>query len=528
MKVIQFVVAGTFLLYQPLCSFQSPIEKDAARGYNSILANDLRAHLTFLASEELEGRETTYRGQKIAAQYLAAQFRKFGLKPAMANGSYLQPYPLEVSRPSPDSRIIVSKRSGKPVPFAIRTDFVPTGLRETTLTAPVALVGYTDNRLDSLAVQNLKGKIVMAFAGTRATARDTSLPPVRRVIGARQFPGSLGLFLVLDEEFQGSIASSIAPMFASMFDKGTMQLPGSPPGRGSGGNTFIVSSALANEIAQSGGMSVEKLRERAQADSLFTPIFFDQAVVTIESKVTRETKTAENVFGVLEGSDPVLKNEAVVLTAHYDHVGIGSNGAIYYGADDDGSGTSMLLELAEAFALNLTPPKRTLIFLAVSGEEKGLLGSRYYVENPLFPLERTIANINIDMVGRIDKKYEEKNTDHYTYVIGSDKISVQLDSLLNVANRETENLTLDYTYNRDNDPNQFYRRSDHYNFAERGIPVVFFFTGIHEDYHRPTDTVDKIMFEKMARIGRVVYYTVWKVANSEPGLLRKKDAVSSH
>jgi len=172
----------------------------------------------------------------------------------------------------------------------------------------------------------------------------------------------------------------------------------------------------------------------------------------------------------------------------------------------------MILELAEAYVTNPVKPKRSLLFLTVAGEEKGLLGSEYYVSNPAIPLEKTVANLNIDMIGRVDKKYEAMKTDNYVYVIGSDKISTQLDSVLKVANKESENLTLDYQYNDDNDPNQFYRRSDHYNFARNGIPIVFFFTGVHEDYHRPTDTVDKILFDRMARIGRLIYTVGWKVA----------------
>ncbi len=526
----------TLLLVFSFYSFnfaqQSRVEKDATVGYESIKANDLRAHLMFLASAELEGRETTFRGQKVAAQYLAAQFRKMGLKPPTGakplgvGDSYFQHYDLEVTRASHESKISVAPQKGKPVTFNIRTDFLPTSVRDSTLTAPVVLIGYMDNKLDSVAQAQLAGKIVMGFFGGRTTSRDTSLPRSRRSFTTRQFPGSLAVLVIVDEEFHGTIEKDLTPLFSNELEKGTMRLPGSRGGRGFGGNTYLISSRLANEIAKSGKLTIQKLRERALADSTFKPILFDKATIMIDSKAIRETKSAENVAGFLEGSDPILKNEVVVLTAHYDHLGVGGDGAIYYGADDDGSGTSVLLEIAEAFATNPTRPKRSMLFMAVSGEEKGLLGSRYYVENPLFPLEKTTANINMDMVGRIDKKYQEQNTDRYVYVIGSDKISLELDTLLNTANKESENLTLDYTYNDENDPNQFYRRSDHYNFARNGVPVVFFFTGIHEDYHRPTDTVDKILFEKTEKIGRLAYYLGWKVANTKDGLPKKKLGVS--
>lgn len=504
---------------------QLRVENDAVAGYESIKANDLRAHLMFLASAELEGRETTFRGQKVAAQYLATQFRKMGLKPLGIGDSYFQQYDLEVTRASRESKISVTPSKGKPVTFNILTDFLPTSVRESTLTAPVVLIGYVDNKLDSVALARLAGKIVIGFAGGRTTSRDTSLPRSRRSFATRQFPGSLAVLVIVDEDFHGTIENDLTPLFSNELEKGTMRLPGSPGGRGFGGNTYMVSSRLANEIATTSKLNIQKLRGQALVDSTFKPIVFDRANVTIDSKVIREIKSAENVAGFLEGNDPILKDEVVIFTAHYDHLGV-NDGAIYYGADDDGSGTSVLLEIAEAFATNPTKPRRSMLFMAVSGEEKGLLGSRYYVENPLFPLEKTTANINMDMVGRIDKKYLEQNFDRYVYVIGSDKISVELDSLLNTANKESENLTLDYTYNDENDPNQFYRRSDHYNFARNGVPVVFFFTGIHEDYHRPTDTVDKIMFEKTERIGRLAYYLGWKIANAKAGLLKKELGVS--
>jgi Zn-dependent M28 family amino/carboxypeptidase len=260
------------------------------------------------------------------------------------------------------------------------------------------------------------------------------------------------------------------------------------------------------------------LRETAIQDTGFAPVSLSQTSLTIDLRSAREMKTTENVVGFLEGSDPKLKEEVVVFTAHYDHMGLGAGGSIYYGADDDGSGTVAVIELAQAFAANPIRPKRSLVFMTVVGEEKGLWGSDWYVKHPIIPLEKTIADLNIDMIGRMDKKYEELKNPNYVYVIGSDKISTQLDSLLKLSNKESENIVLDYTYNDDKDPKQYYRRSDHYKFAERGVPVVFFFTGEHDDYHKVTDTVDKVLFERMERIVRMIYYTGWKVANKKGGL----------
>ncbi len=323
---------------------------------------------------------------------------------------------------------------------------------------------------------------------------------------------SAATLIVTDESNLGSIEQQAARA-AGFFDKGTMRLADSKPREQPPLGSFSVSSELANEIVRRSGRTLLQLRQAASRDSVFKPQELSGVTVTITTKVIREIKQSENVAGLLEGRDPKLKNEVVIFTAHYDHLGVGSDGVVYHGADDDGSGTATILELAEAFAKNQMKPKRSLLFITVAGEEKGLLGSEYYVHNPVLALNQTIANLNIDMVGRIDRKYEDLKNPNYVYVIGSDKISTELDSVLKVANRESEDLVLDYTYNNDSDPQQLYRRSDHFNFARNGVPIVFFFTGFHPDYHRPTDTVDKIMFDKMARIGRLVYYVGWKTAN---------------
>ncbi|MBX2875185.1 MAG: M28 family peptidase, partial [Saprospiraceae bacterium] len=188
--------------------------------------------------------------------------------------------------------------------------------------------------------------------------------------------------------------------------------------------------------------------------------------------------------------------------------------AIYYGADDNGSGTSSVMEICQAFveAKNKGEgPKRSVLFMLVSGEEKGLLGSEYYVQHPIFPIENTVANVNVDMVGRVDKKHAENP--NYIYVIGSNRLSTELHEINETANTKYTQLELDYTYNAENDPNRYYYRSDHYNFAERGVPAIFYFNGTHDDYHLTSDTVDKINFEKMANIAKLVFHTTWELAN---------------
>ena len=229
----------------------------------------------------------------------------------------------------------------------------------------------------------------------------------------------------------------------------------------------------------------------------------------------------ENVVAIIEGS--TLPEEYIVISSHLDHEGV-KNGEIYNGADDDGSGSVAVLEVAEAFQEAVKAgkgPKRSIIFLHVSGEEKGLLGSRYYTDNPLYPLANTIANLNVDMVGRTDPKRENEN-DNYIYLIGSDRLSTELHEVSEAANKATVNLELDYTYNAEDDPNRFYFRSDHYNFAKNNIPVIFYFNGTHADYHKPTDTVEKIRYDLLAQRSQLVFYTAWELANREERIVVDK------
>ena len=230
---------------------------------------------------------------------------------------------------------------------------------------------------------------------------------------------------------------------------------------------------------------------------------------------------SENIWAYIEGSEK--PNEIIVISAHYDHVGV-KDGEIYNGADDDGSGTVALLEIAQAFAQAKKEghgPKRSILFLHMTGEEHGLHGSRYYSENPLFPLANTITDINIDMIGRRDEAHAKSN--NYVYIIGSDYLSTDLYTICEDANKKYVHLNLDYTYNDRNDPNRFYYRSDHYNFAKNGIPSVFLFNGVHADYHKPTDKVEKIEFDALAKRAKLGFATAWELANRENRPVVDKD-----
>jgi len=232
----------------------------------------------------------------------------------------------------------------------------------------------------------------------------------------------------------------------------------------------------------------------------------------MELNIKGEMVKTENVAAIIEGSE--FPDEYIIISSHLDHVGI-QNGMIHNGADDDGSGSVSLLEIAEAFqeaAAAGQGPKRSILFLHVTGEEKGLLGSAYYANNPLYPLANTMVNLNVDMIGRLDPKREDKDP-NYIYLIGADKISQELHDISEATNKRYTQIKLDYTFNDDKDPNRFYYRSDHYNFAKKNIPVIFYFNGTHEDYHAPGDTPDKINYEMLAKRSQLIFHTAWELAN---------------
>lgn len=246
-------------------------------------------------------------------------------------------------------------------------------------------------------------------------------------------------------------------------------------------------------------------------ESPFVDNYFQHIPAKTYPRIKNDT---ENVMAFIQGSEKA--DEVLIISAHYDHVGV-NNGKIYYGADDDGSGTVAVMEIAKAFKQaeeDGFKPKRSILFLHVTAEEIGLLGSRFYTDQQaVFPLANTIANLNIDMIGRVDDAH--KTRPNYVYLIGSDKLSTDLHNLSEAVNQKYIGLNLDYTYNDENDPNQFYYRSDHYNFAKNNIPVIFYFNGVHPDYHQPTDTPDKINYEMLAKRAQLIFATAWELANSE-------------
>jgi hypothetical protein len=488
----------------------------------SIRIEDLRERLAVLASPEFEGRETATEGQHEAGRYIASVFESLKLKLAGDSGTFFQRFDVDIRGLDPTSLVDVTSGDTS---FALSfgRDFLASTATTTTLSGPVVFIGYLNTEIDSAEASKLEGAFVLAFAGRRS---DADLSPASRARRRyrREFPGALGIIMIFDHP-EGKSFESITSHMQRSLVKGSMTLSGSKPSARYGRAPVVfVSTSSAARFLHATGTDILEWRTRARSQQQFSPVQVPATALRVSLTIRTTRATTENVLGLLEGADPELNDEVVVMTAHYDHLGKTPSGDIYYGADDDGSGTSMLLELADAFTGKSVRPDRSILFLALTGEEKGLLGSAHYAAHPVIPLENTIANLNIDMIGRVDEKHATLGTNHYVYVIGSDKISTELDSLLQAANRATVKLDLDYTYNDDQDPNQFYRRSDHYNFARHGVPVVFFFTGIHEDYHRTTDTVDKIQFDKMVPIGQLVFQMGWELAHLSRPLAKTRVA----
>ncbi|MGB2868079.1 MAG: hypothetical protein WBD36_06500, partial [Bacteroidota bacterium] len=325
-RLIVLMLPLTFAFSQP-----AKVEKDARKGYDSIIPSDLKSYISVLSSDSLEGRETSYPGQKKAAEYIAGHFRKLGLKPIGDDGTYFQHFDVDVVRVDDNSQITVSSNSDTKT-FSWAKDYITLGRRDTVVHGPVAFVGFMDSKYDSVIQSKLAGRIVVALLGTKQGAFDTSQArSTRRLFASRRDPGSIATLVVSDEDGPSSY-ERISSFFQSMgADKGSMTLKGSlrrtiPPANLS----FVVSPAVANVILQQTGKTAAELKKSVYEDSTFSPLFLDNIDVTIKNIVLHETKQSENVLGYLEGKDPNLKNETVVFSAHYDHLGKTSTGVIYH------------------------------------------------------------------------------------------------------------------------------------------------------------------------------------------------------
>ncbi|MEO8772751.1 MAG: M28 family metallopeptidase [Gelidibacter sp.] len=480
---------------------------------NSITSGELKDLLYTFASDEFEGRDTGSKGQKMAVEFIKQHYVDLDIPSPLSGGKYFQNVPL-LNQKSPEIDLTVNG-----VGFENYTDVVSFGAASTqTLTASdIVYAGYgidADN-YSSYAGLDVKGKIVLIKSGepkkadgtyvTSGTKEDTKWSVGRQALGSkREVAKNKGAkaLLYMDEAYLKMMSSYLQAAAKS----------------GSGARLSLKDQQ--DDMMQM--LISDKLGKALLAD-IETAETSKTIPTKLEIKMTSNSEdvNSENVLAFIKGSEK--PDEIVVISAHLDHEGI-KDGEIYNGADDDGSGTVAMLEIAEAFKIAQKAghgPKRSILFLHVTGEEKGLLGSSYYTDvAPIFPLENTVANLNIDMIGRIDpKRIGDRN---YVYLIGADKLSTELHNISEEANKKYTNVVLDYTFNDENDPNRFYYRSDHYNFAKNNVPVIFYFNGTHDDYHRPSDTPDKIEYDLLENRTKLVFYTAWELANRENRIIVDK------
>jgi hypothetical protein len=466
---------------------------------NSITAVELKQHLSVIASDEYEGRETGKKGQIMTAEYLKNEFKKDGVAPGN-NGSYFQNFPL-LETSIPQAKISIH---GNTYEFSKEFYFFNslTKMEGFDIKSKEIIdlnYGILDENRDDYKSKLIKGKTVLINLDTLENYEAWNW---RKKLQIAKDKG-VKMVLFTSKNFRKNLTR-----LDHYLNKSSLNLVNNKKEEKKENIMFMfISDELKMDIFNSSETEESIIIKQPK----FNSFQFDY-------KNTNSIVNTSNVLGFVEGSDPELKNEIVILTAHYDHLGI-KNGEVYNGADDDGTGTVALLELAEAFQKAKNDgngPKRSILIMPVSGEEKGLLGSKYYSENPVFPIANTVVDLNIDMIGRLDENHKKPN---YVYLIGADKISKELHYVSEAANKTYSKLDLDYTFNDENDPNRFYYRSDHYNFAQKGIPVIFYFSGVHEDYHKASDEIDKIMFDKVEKITKLVFYTAWEVANKPARLI---------
>ncbi|MEP6926947.1 MAG: M28 family peptidase, partial [Ginsengibacter sp.] len=461
-------------------------------------------------------------GQRKAATYIESQFRKTGLVSVPSLNGYQQNYPLFKDTLLPKTLKIGKKN------YTFGTDYIVTPGSDDTnefKAKNIIFAGYgiADKNYDDYAGKDVKRKVVVIFTGepktngkylvsgtTKSSAWQYNIN--KKAILAKQ-KGAIALLII------NPSMENISLTFAENSKKSNIYFPHEKNANNEKVPVVTIIPGIAKNIF--GEQNSTILINAAKADSSLKDFRIEKKEkFKLNYRRKKTESSASNIIGFIEGSDK--KNEYVFLTAHYDHLGKKGD-IIYYGADDDGSGTVSVIEMAQAFARAKTDgfgPRRTIVFMTVSGEEKGLWGSEYYSDHSLFPLDSTTVDLNTDMVGRIDPGRKNGDSTNYIYVIGDDKLSTDLKTISTTVNNNYTKLELDYKFNDPADPERIFFRSDHYNFARKGVPIIFFFDGIHKDYHKPTDTVDKINFDVMEKRVRYIFLTAWTMANRENMLKR--------
>ncbi|KXJ98284.1 MAG: putative aminopeptidase [Acidobacteria bacterium OLB17] len=515
-----FAAQAAFAQSKPKPIRITPAERKAVAG---VTAKQLSDYLHFVASDEMEGRDTPSRGLDTTAKFIGMNLSRWGFKPAGDDGTYYQKIALRFETADPAGNTL---KVGD-VSYKFNEDYFRME-GNTTVSGPLVFGGngwfIRSKGIDAFAGVDVKDKIVVLYAkGFPRGSNATGLPEgvtqadlkggtkgvdwADPVTYAKQ-KGAKGIILVAGPQLSKAWPMikgflSRAKVSPEKLDTGTPADPNFP---------ILLLSGTAGDAIVGG------------ADKFESKTAFDiNKTAEIEAKAKIETKWTQNVVALWEGSDPVLKKEMVAIGAHYDHDGIRENAQgpdkIWNGADDDGSGTVAVLSIAEALSHSAVKPKRSILFVWHCGEEKGLWGSEYFNKFPTVDIKQVVAQLNIDMIGRskpagdTEPKNAELSGPNMIYVIGKDMMSSTLGNVVSGVNAGYLNLDYDTRYDDPNDKNRFFFRSDHFNYAQNGIPVAFWFDGVHVDYHQPSDTADKIDYVKMEKVTRTIMLTLFKLGD---------------
>lgn len=535
MKRILLPVLAGLILILPVAAQPKKAKAGAApaaattANVDGITEAQLRDYLYFIASDEMEGRDTPSRGLDTTAKFIGMMLSRWGYQPAGDNGTYYQK--IKLSRDKVEGEKSSLSLNGQT--FKYGDDFLsqgPAGMG--TYKAVYAgngwfIKGKMDAYQSGSSRLDVRDKIVIISSAGQGLPGGISF---RELQGMKR--GEDWMDPVSYAAKNGAKAIITLPNFQTISNWQRQraragQAGGLRPEGIGGGNMTSLPSALVSLPVMEALFS----GERESAGNVFSkagggeplPGFELNKSITLNFASKTEVLYTQNVVAIYPGSDPVLKNEYVAIGAHYDHVGIGqpdaSGDAIYNGADDDGSGTTGVLGIAEALAKGTAKPKRSILFVWHCGEEKGLWGSEYFTNHPTVDLKQVVTQLNIDMIGRSKKegdtnpRNKELSGPDEIYVIGSKMMSSELGDLSEKVNNGYLKLKFDYRYDDPKDPNRFFFRSDHFNYAQKGVPIIFYFDGVHEDYHRPGDQPEKIDYKKMEKVARTVLATAWELAN---------------
>lgn len=506
----------------------------------SIKAEEIRPLVEFLASDELEGRAANTSGNKAAARFLAYKLEEMGVPPAMNNGSYFQDVPLLQAELGEKNFLAISQAGKNEAKEAVlKEDFLPSHLSANAESkGNLIFAGYgitaPEFEYDDYSGISAKGKIAVILGGDPESEDPDS--PLQKVSNSRYSAerykihnamshGVSGIMLISDSRRLNDLSRAARFLYPEEIDRARFTLA---PYVEEVTIPVVYTNPKFLEGVLNGNLKIESIRESINKESSPRSRAFENFEVTLRTDLDRKETRIRNVIGKIDGTDPLLRDECVIISAHFDHIG-GRENRIFNGADDDASGTAGVLEIAEAFIIEAVKPRRTVLFAFWDGEERGLLGSRYYTTSPLFPLEKVSSVLQLDMIGRnqevnnpndrrfggLPEQTGEQNI-NTLHVIGHSRSS-DLKTVIEAAN---QTIRLDLLFEMDDHQLGLIRRSDHWPFLESGVPAFLFTTGLHPDYHTVNDTADRINYSKLEKIARLGFLSAWQLANdnSRPSL----------